>query len=199
MRMPRFQEMRPTSGAYVAFYCESCSASVNSSPDVGGAIGNEIKNALFRQIPLVGAFMGGTSQTIDRDAHWRQVESQFVECAACKKVVCRGCYDASQQKCRSCNAGQMAAAAGGVAANAAAAVGMGLGAMAGALGNLGAAAGLAMIECPSCRKQTLRAPNCQQCGQKIPENLIRGSRCSKCGSGMMPGAKFCAKCGGAAA
>jgi len=191
--------MRPTSGAYVTFYCESCSTSISSSPDVGGAIGNQLKNSLLRQIPVVGMFLGGTSQEINRDAHWQQVHDQFAECAGCHKVVCRGCYDVPQQKCSKCKVDPAAAAVGekmsGAAANAAAAMGMGLGAMAGALGGL---ANLAMIECPSCKKQTMRAPVCQQCGQKLPENMLRGSKCGKCGSGMMPGAKFCPKCGGPA-
>jgi hypothetical protein len=188
--------MRPTTGAYVMFYCECCGTSINSSPDMGGALTNQLKNSLLRQIPIVGGFLGGTSQEINRDAHWQQVQQQFVECAGCQKVVCRGCYDAPQQKCAKCRGGQAAAAVGNAAAGAAAAIGMGLGAMAGALGNLGA---LAMVDCPSCHKQTLRAPVCQQCGQKLPESLVKPSRCSKCGSGMMPGAKFCPKCGGPAA
>ena len=195
MRMPRFQEMRPTSGAYVMFYCESCSTAINSSPDMGGAITNQIKNSLLRQIPIVGAFMGGSAQQIDRDAHWQQVAGQFTECATCTKVVCRGCYDLPSQKCTKCRGNQAAAAMGSAAAGAAAAMGAGLGAMAGALGNLGGLAALAMVECPSCKKQIPRAPVCQQCGQNLPENLLRGSRCTKCQSGIMPGARFCPKCG----
>lgn len=192
MRMPRFQEMRPTTGAYVMFYCECCGTSISSSPDVGGAVATQLKNSLLRQIPIVGGFLGGTGQQVDRDAHWQQVQAQFAECATCRKVVCQGCYDAPQQKCTKCHVGSATQAAGGAAAGAAAALGLGLGAMAGAIGNL---ASLAMIECPSCKKQTPRAPMCQQCGQKLPESMLKPSRCSKCGSGLMPGAKFCPKCG----
>jgi hypothetical protein len=184
--------MRPTTGAYVMFYCESCSASISSSPDVGGAIGNQLKNSLLRQIPIVGGFLGGTAQDVDRNAHWQQVQEQFGECAQCQKVVCRGCYDAQQRKCAPCRGdavGQkVAAAATGVAA--------GLGAMMAGLGGL---ANMAFIECPSCKGKTPRAPNCQNCGTKIPETMYKASRCSKCGSGLMPGARFCPKCGGPAA
>lgn len=192
MRTPRFQEMRPATGAYVTFYCESCSASISSSPDVGGAIGTQLKNSLLREIPIIGGFLGGTAQSIDREAHWRQVEQQFAECGACRKVVCQGCYDGRQQKCARCRGSDVASGLGQVATAAAA----GFGALAASLGGLAA---MAFIECPSCKAKTPRAPNCSHCGKPIPESLYKGgARCSHCGSGLMPGAKFCAKCGGAA-
>jgi hypothetical protein len=192
MRIPRCQEMRPSTGAYVAFYCESCNASINSSPDVGGAIGNQIKNSLLREIPIIGGFLAGTAQGIDRNAHWAQVQDQFTDCAQCSKVVCRGCYDGSQKKCSRCSGNAMAGQAGQVAAAAVA----GLGAIAAGLGGMAA---MAFIECPSCKGKTPRAPNCTQCGKPIPGMQRGGARCANCSTPLMPGAKFCAKCGGAAA
>ena len=192
MRMPKFQEMRPTTGAYVAFYCENCSSSINSSPDVGGAIGTQLKNSLLRQIPVVGWYLSGTAQDIDRNAHWQQVQEQFGECASCKKVVCRGCYDARQQKCTHCRVDDAAKEVGQKVATAASGVAAGLGAMMAGIGGLAA---MAFIDCPSCKAKTPRAPNCQSCGAAIPEALYKGAKCSKCGSGLMPGAKFCPKCG----
>jgi hypothetical protein len=203
--MPRFQEMRPNTGAYVVFYCESCGTQISSRPDISGALGNQLKNSLLRQIPIIGSFLGGTAQDVDRNAHWQQVQEQFVECATCKKVVCRGCYDERTSKCRSCGAEEMreqvGAQLGQVAGGAAAAAGAaaaGLGAVLGNIGNLGGLAALAFIECPSCKTKTPRAPNCQSCGKPIPASLYKAAHCSKCGSGLMPGAKFCPKCGGAA-
>jgi hypothetical protein len=209
MRMPRYQEMRPSTGAYVAFYCESCNHGFNSNADVGGAVGNQITNALLRQVPLLGSLFGGTAQSIDRDAHWHQVEGQFAECVQCKKVVCRGCHDGRDGRCARCRgeeasrqaqdrmaqvASSMAANMGNVAAN----IAGGLGAL-GALGGMGGAAALAFIQCPSCNQQTPRAHNCQACGRAIPETMLRPGRCSKCSSPLMPGARFCPRCGGPAA
>jgi hypothetical protein len=192
MRMPRYQEMRPSTGAYVAFYCESCSASINSTPDIGGAIGTQLKNSLLREIPIIGGFLSGGAQTIDRDAHWRQVQDQFAECAPCKKIVCRGCYDGREQKCSRCRGGEVAGQMGQAAATAVA----GFGALAASLGGLAA---MAFIECPSCKAKTPRAPNCQNCGKPLPQPAGKGGHCSLCNSTLMPGAKFCPKCGGAAA
>jgi hypothetical protein len=198
MRTPRFQEMRPSTGAYVCFYCESCNASVNSSPDVSGALANELKASLLRQIPILGSFFGGTAQAIDRDAHWKQVENQFAECAQCKKVVCRGCYDGAQQRCSRCKGDEHAKVVGARVGEAVAGMGAAAAGLGAALGGLGNLAQLAFIECPQCKGKTPRAPRCQNCGTAIPETLYKASRCSKCGQGLMPGAKFCPKCGGAA-
>jgi hypothetical protein len=180
----------------VAFYCESCSASINSTPDVGGAIGNQLKNSLLREIPIIGGFLAGTAQGIDRDAHWQQVQSQFAECAQCTKVVCRGCYDGRLQKCSHCRGGEVAGQVAGQVGQAATAAVAGFGALAASLGGLAA---MAFVECPSCKGKTPRAHNCQNCGKPLPDASVKAAHCSQCNSGLMPGAKFCPKCGGAAA
>jgi hypothetical protein len=194
--MPRFQVMTPSTGAYVMFYCESCNNSISSSPDVGGALANQLKNSLLRQIPIVGGLLMGTGQAVDNAAHWQQVEQQFGECAGCKKIVCRGCYDAQQGKCSRCRVDAAANEVAQKVGNAAAGVAAGFGALAAGLGGLAA---MAFVECPSCKGKTPRAPKCQNCGTSLPDSLYKAAKCSKCGSGLMPGAKFCPKCGGAAA
>lgn len=193
--------MTPATGKYVQFSCESCGNVFNSKPDLVGGVVDQVKSSLFGSIPIVGGLLAGGGDHVDLNAAFNDVKDQFRECAACSKVVCLSCYDQRQNKCSHCRIEAAAQEAGAkindAAAQAAGAMGAGFGALAAGMAALGGGVGgqLLNITCPSCKKTTLRAPNCQQCGQAIPESALNVQSCSKCKAPLLGGAKFCAGCG----
>lgn len=211
-RMPRYDVRNDGIGPYAVFYCDKCSREFRSSPDVGGAIAQDIgKQALggfLKGVPLVGraaaeGVMGQdpryryslTPQELQ--SHWKQVEQNFHECPTCKLVVCPSDWDAQTNYCSedSPRKNEIAKAeaqqAGNVLKGFADAFGIG-----DAIKSASEAAKRSAGQMATCPKDGTVAPAgtkfCPECGS--PMQQPSADLCPKCGANAM-GAKFCPECG----
>lgn len=211
-RMPRYDVRNDGIGPYAVFYCDKCEREFRSSPDVGGAIAQDIgKKALggfLRGVPLVGGAVADSVTGEDPryrraltpqelESHWKQVENNFHECPTCKLIVCPSDWDPQTNYCtedsprRNEIAQAEAQQAGNVLKGFADAFGIG-----DAIKSAGEAAKKAASQSARCPKDGTMAPAgtkfCPECGTAMVQPTA--DTCPKCGANTM-GAKFCPECG----
>lgn len=213
-RMPRYDVRNDGVGPYAVFYCDYCDREYRSSPDIGGAIAQDIgKKALggfLRNVPLVGgAVADGVvgqdpryvySLTPDQlQAHWKQLKDKFFECPTCRRLVCINDWDSQSGYCsedsprRAQIAQSQGEQAAGVIKGFADVFGLG-----DAVKQATEAAKKAAQETARCPKDgTLAAAGtrfCPNCGSPMiqPQVALSG-RCPNCGTEAT--AKFCPNCG----
>ncbi len=214
-RMPRYDVRNDGVGPYAVFYCDTCSHEYRSSPDIGGAIAQDVgRKALggfLRGVPIVGgALQEGVTGQDPRyvysltpqqlQAHWEQVKENFHECPTCRQIVCPSDWDPQTGYCTqdSPRRGQIAQAqaeqAGAMLKGFANAFGLG-----DAVRKASEAAKKAAENTAKCPKDGTMAPAgtkfCPNCGtpmvQPQPGTTIK---CPNCGTDAQ-GAKFCPNCG----
>ncbi len=113
-RMPRYEVRNDGIGPYAVFYCERDDREYRSSPDVGGAIAQDIGRktlgGFLRGVPLVGGAVADnvvgqdprytyslTPQQLQ--AAWNQVKDKFHECPTCKRLICPSDWDTQSGFC----------------------------------------------------------------------------------------------------
>ncbi len=214
-RMPRYEVRNDGVGPYAVFYCDIDNRDYRSTPDVGGAIAQDVgRKALggfLRNVPIVGGAVADgvvgqdprytyslTPQQLQ--AAWAQVKDQFHECPTCKRIVCIADFDAQAGVCveDSPRRGQIAQAqaeqAAGVVKGFAEAFGLG-----DAVKKATDAAKKAAQNSARCPNDGTLAPAgtkfCPNCGTAMVQPQPPAStKCPQCGT-ETNGAKFCPNCG----
>jgi hypothetical protein len=113
-RMPRYDVRNDGIGPYAIFYCERDDREYRSTPDVGGAIAQDVgRKALggfLRNVPIVGGAVADgvvgqdprytyTLTPQQLQAAWAQVKDRFHECPTCKRLICPTDWDTQSGFC----------------------------------------------------------------------------------------------------
>jgi hypothetical protein len=197
-----YQDLSTESGFQFKFICESCNNGYMSSWHANkvGIAGSLLRGA--GQI-FGGAFgsaaagsyeiqkaVGGPAHDQALEQAVTEIKPLFTQCKHCGHYVCREvCWNGERSLCTKCAPilqREMAAQQAQIAVEQSAAKLRARDQTEGV--NFDATA---VVSCPTCGVEAKGGKFCQACGG----SLAPKSECSRCGTKMVPGAKFCPECG----
>ena len=181
MRMPRYYVSNEGMGPYATFYCDKCNREYRSQPKLQATVTENVKrgalSGFLRNIPVVG---DRAADNIDNNRYrtdmsadelnsaWGEVQQYFRECPTCHMIVCIPDFDEQSGFCDDDSPRR------------------------------GEIAQAQTEQAVGVMKGFASAFGLDKAMEKAQQAQAGAVTCTKCGTSITGGAKFCPNCGTAA-